>query len=71
MRYAIPYTMVGGTKFYDRKENKDVIAYLRLLYNPEDSLSLMRVINVPKLKHRRDDDRAFGRLRRAEWYFPL
>ena len=48
MRYAIPYTMVGGTKFYDRKEIKDVIAYLRLLYNPEDSLSLMRVINVPK-----------------------
>ena len=48
MRYAIPYTMVGGTKFYDRKEIKDVIAYLRLLYNPEDSLSLMRIINVPK-----------------------
>lgn len=48
MRYAIPYTMVGGTKFYDRKEIKDVLAYLRLLYNPEDSLSLMRIINVPK-----------------------
>lgn len=48
MRYAIPYTMVGGTKFYDRKEIKDVIAYLRLLYNPEDSLSLTRIINVPK-----------------------
>ena len=48
MRYAIPYTMVGGTKFYDRKEFKDVLAYLRLLYNPEDSLSLTRIINVPK-----------------------
>ena len=48
MRYAIPYTMVGGTKFYDRKEIKDVLAYLRLLYNPEDSLSLTRIINVPK-----------------------
>ena len=48
MRYAIPYTMVGGTKFYDRKEIKDVLAYLRLLYTPEDSLSLTRIINVPK-----------------------
>lgn len=48
MRYAIPYTMVGGTKFYDRKEIKDVLAYLRLLYNPEDGLSLTRIINVPK-----------------------
>lgn len=48
MRYTIPYTMVGGTKFYDRKEIKDVIAYLRILYNPDDSLSLMRIINVPK-----------------------
>ena len=40
--------MVGGTKFYDRKEIKDVIAYLRVLYNPEDSLSLVRILNVPK-----------------------
>ena len=48
MRYGIPYTMVGGTKFYDRKEIKDVIAYLRVLYNPEDSLSLVRILNVPK-----------------------
>lgn len=48
MLQGIPYTMVGGTKFYDRKEIKDVLAYLRLLYNPEDSLSLTRIINVPK-----------------------
>ena len=48
IRRGIPYTMVGGTKFYDRKEIKDVIAYLRLLVNPQDSLSLLRVINVPK-----------------------
>ncbi|WP_101912038.1 DNA helicase PcrA [Megasphaera vaginalis (ex Bordigoni et al. 2020)] len=48
IRYGVPYTMVGGTKFYDRKEIKDVLAYLRLLYNPEDSLSLIRIINVPK-----------------------
>ena len=48
IRYGIPYTMVGGTKFYDRKEIKDVLAYLRLLCNPEDSLSLVRILNVPK-----------------------
>ena len=44
----LPYTMVGGTKFYDRKEIKDVLAYLRVLYNPFDDLSLLRIINVPK-----------------------
>jgi DNA helicase II / ATP-dependent DNA helicase PcrA len=45
---GIPYTIVGGTKFYDRMEVKDVLAYLRLLVNPDDTQSLMRVINVPK-----------------------
>lgn len=44
----IPYTIVGGTKFYDRKEIKDLLAYLRLVANPNDDISLMRVINVPK-----------------------
>ena len=48
IRRALPYTMVGGTKFYDRKEIKDVLAYLRVLYNPFDDLSLLRIINVPK-----------------------
>ena len=48
IKRAVPYTMVGGTKFYDRKEIKDVIAYLRVLYNPFDDLSLLRIINVPK-----------------------
>lgn len=48
IKRALPYTMVGGTKFYDRKEIKDVLAYLRLLYNPFDDLSLLRIINVPK-----------------------
>ncbi|UFJ41031.1 DNA helicase PcrA [Brevibacillus humidisoli] len=44
----IPYTIVGGTKFYDRKEIKDVLAYLRLIANPDDDISLTRIINVPK-----------------------
>ena len=48
IKRALPYIMVGGTKFYDRKEIKDVIAYLRVLYNPFDDLSLLRIINVPK-----------------------
>ncbi|SDW82010.1 DNA helicase PcrA [Paenibacillus sp. PDC88] len=44
----IPYQIVGGIKFYDRKEIKDVLAYLRLLSNPDDDISLTRIINVPK-----------------------
>lgn len=48
MREGVPYTMVGGLKFYDRKEIKDMIAYLRVIFNPLDSVSLQRIINVPK-----------------------
>ncbi|WP_339267444.1 DNA helicase PcrA [Paenibacillus sp. FSL R5-0470] len=44
----IPYQIVGGIKFYDRKEIKDLLAYLRLLSNPDDDISLTRIINVPK-----------------------
>ncbi|MCD5003200.1 DNA helicase PcrA [Enterococcus saccharolyticus] len=44
----IPYTMVGGHKFYDRKEIKDILAYLNAIANPDDSISLERIINVPK-----------------------
>ncbi len=47
-REDIPYKMIGGLKFYDRKEIKDVIAYLRLIYNTKDNLSLRRIINEPK-----------------------
>jgi DNA helicase II / ATP-dependent DNA helicase PcrA len=47
IRLGIPYRIFGGTKFYDRAEIKDVIAYLRLLANPRDEVSLRRVINVP------------------------
>jgi len=48
MSEALPYKVVGGLKFYDRKEIKDVISYLRILYNPMDNVSLKRVINEPK-----------------------
>ena len=48
MRSGLAYTMVGGLKFYDRKEIKDILAYLRVIYNPLDTVSLMRIINVPK-----------------------
>ena len=48
IKSGIAYTMVGGTKFYERKEIKDIIAYLRLIYNPHDGLSLERIINVPR-----------------------
>ncbi len=48
MRAGLPYTMVGGLKFYDRKEIRDLVAYLHVIFNPRDTLSLMRIINVPK-----------------------
>ncbi len=47
VRYGIPYRIVGGTRFYDRKEIKDLVAYLRLIYQPEDHISFERVVNVP------------------------
>jgi len=46
-RASIPYTIVGGVKFYERKEVKDVLAYLKILVNPGDSISLQRIINFP------------------------
>lgn len=47
LRYGVPYKMVGGTRFYDRAEVKDVLSYLRLLYQPSDRASFMRIVNVP------------------------
>jgi DNA helicase-2/ATP-dependent DNA helicase PcrA len=47
VKSGIPYTLVGGLKFYDRKEIKDLLAYMRVLVNPEDPVSLKRIINVP------------------------
>ena len=48
VRNGIPYTVVGGLKFYDRKEIKDVLGYLRAIANPADTISLLRVINTPR-----------------------
>lgn len=47
IRYGVPYKIVGGLRFYDRAEIKDVLAYLRLIYQPEDVVSFGRIINVP------------------------
>jgi DNA helicase II / ATP-dependent DNA helicase PcrA len=47
LRYGVPYKLVGGTRFYQRQEVKDIIAYLRVIHNPQDNVSLTRIINVP------------------------
>jgi DNA helicase-2/ATP-dependent DNA helicase PcrA len=47
VHYGIPYRVVGGVRFYDRKEIKDVMAYLRLIFQPEDLVSFERIVNVP------------------------
>ena len=47
MREAIPYKIIGGVRFYERKEIKDALAYMKLVINPHDDVSLRRVINVP------------------------
>lgn len=47
IRYGVPYKIVGGVKFYDRKEIKDIVAYLRLMYQPNDRASFLRIVNVP------------------------
>ncbi|SFL38767.1 DNA helicase PcrA [Halanaerobium salsuginis] len=48
MKYGIPYQIVGGVRFYERLEIKDIMAYLRLIYNPVDDISFLRIINRPK-----------------------
>ncbi len=47
IRFGLPYKVVGGMRFYDRKEIKDIIAYLRLIFQPEDNISFERIVNVP------------------------
>jgi DNA helicase-2/ATP-dependent DNA helicase PcrA len=59
VRHDIPYKVVGGTRFYDRREVKDVLAYLRAVANPADEVSLKRIVNVPR---RGVGDTSVGRL---------
>lgn len=47
VHYGIPYRVVGGVRFYDRKEIKDILAYLRLIFQPEDRVSFERIVNIP------------------------
>ena len=47
LQLHVPYQIIGGVRFYDRKEIKDIIAYLRLIYQPEDRMSFSRIVNVP------------------------
>lgn len=47
LRYGLPYRLVGATRFYQRREVKDIIAYLRTIYNPSDGMSMRRIINMP------------------------
>ena len=60
MRVGIPYKVLGGTRFYDRREVKDAVAYLRAVANPADEVSVKRVVNVPK---RGVGDTTIGRAR--------
>ena len=48
IRAGIPYKVVGGTRFYERKEIRDLIAYLRVLDNPGDAVSVRRILNTPR-----------------------
>jgi DNA helicase-2/ATP-dependent DNA helicase PcrA len=47
LRYGVPYRLIGGTRFYQRREVRDIIAYLRLIHNSQDNVSLVRIINIP------------------------
>ncbi len=64
LQRRIPYVVVGGVGFYERREVKDILAYLRLVSNPDDAVAFRRVLNVPAARHRRAHprgDRAPGR----------
>ena len=66
IRYGIQYKLVGGTRFYERREVKDVLAYLRLVQNPGDGVALSRVVNVPTERDRRQSMAEIERMASAE-----
>ncbi len=65
VRFGIPYQLVGGTRFYERREVKDALGYVRLSRNTSDRVALERVVNVPARGHRREDDGGAARLGRG------
>lgn len=74
IRYGLPYKLVGGIRFYQRREVKDVIAYLRLVHNPEDGMSLARIINVPSRgigQHTVGELSRWAKLLGVSWYQAL
>jgi DNA helicase II / ATP-dependent DNA helicase PcrA len=68
MRAGVPYKIFGGLKFYDRKEIKDILAYLRLIYQPDDTASFDRIINVPARGVGETSLRRFDEWRRMKGY---
>jgi len=70
LHHSIPYRIVGGVRFYDRKEIKDIVAYLRLIYQPDDSASFERIVNVPARSVGAKSLETFGRWR-AETHLTL
>ena len=65
IRVGLPYKVVGGTRFYERREIKDALAYLRAIANPDDDVNLRRILNVPRRGHRGPPRSDGQRLRRA------
>ena len=65
IRAGLPYKVVGGVRFYERREVRDLLGYLRLIANPEDEVSLRRVLNTPAARHRRAGRGVRGRARPA------
>jgi len=64
IKSSVPYKIVGGLRFYDRKEIKDIVAYLRVIYNPKDTVSWGRIINVPP---RRIGQKSVESLKQSDW----
>ena len=62
LKEGIPYSIVGSVEFFKRKEIKDILSYLKLSSNPDDDLSLERIVNVSTERHRADDYKTFKRM---------